>query len=157
MVRLPRRKVLQLSGGGLLGAISGCTALSQEPAGEPDLSYIRAGNGDPVAHTLHVLILDRTDPVYSASLTVPASESGSPGGTHFADFPTHVGDHLLYVWRDSQPPSKWHEMDFREYDDECIGLVILIGELHGGKKGEILLLTNRQVSECPTRTSEDAN
>jgi len=112
------------------------------------LSYIRAGNGDPTAHTLHVLMLDGTDPVYSSSISVPASESGSPGGEHFVDFPPEVGNHVLYVWRDSQSPSKWHEVDFREYGEGCIGLVVLIGEAHGGQNGEIHLLKNSQATGC---------
>jgi hypothetical protein len=157
MVQETRRHALKLAGGSLLGALAGCSALSQGSSGEPDLSSIRVLNFDPTNRTTHVLMLDGTDPVYSASLDVPPPEyEGTAGGVEFDGFPTHVGDHVLYAWRDSQPTTEWLEFEFREYDGVCIGLVIQIGHRSSeSATGETTLLKTTEASGCPNQTNED--
>ncbi len=158
VVRLTRRNALRSAGGSLLGALSGCSALSQGSAGEPDLNSIRVSNFDPTDRTTHVLMLDGGDPVYAASRNVPPPEyEGTAGGAEFDDSPTHVGDHVLYAWRDSQPTTEWLDFDFREYDGVCIGLLIRIGHRSAeSATGETTLLKTTEAAGCPNQTSEDA-
>jgi hypothetical protein len=97
----------------------------------PQLGQIDATNYDGDPHTVHVLLLEGSEPVYWASKRVPAASDGVLGSVTFEGFPTDRGEYVLHVRSDERERSEWEEFDVAAYDASCLGIQIEIGGTEG--------------------------
>ncbi|WP_435345051.1 hypothetical protein [Haloarchaeobius sp. HRN-SO-5] len=133
MPSISRRKALQLGGTSITVGLTGCTSILPTSQDDPRLVELGAGNHDPEAHVVYVLLVTDGEPVYwnRMALAPHDSDGDSDGDSDWGEFdgyPTEPGSFLLYVWRDGQARSDWQRIDFREHDASCLGITIQIGD-----------------------------
>jgi len=118
-----RRAVLRSAAVALTGGVAGCSGVSTSPR----LGALGVTNYDTQPHDVHVLLL-REEPVYWASKRVPAAEDGVLGTAVFDGYPTGVEPSRLLARLDGESLSAAERFDFSEYDADCLGLQIQIGD-----------------------------
>ncbi|KAB1197777.1 MULTISPECIES: hypothetical protein [Haloferax] len=155
MVSLTRREALRLGGVALTGGLAGCTADSKESSQVPRLGELDVLNYDPTPHTVHVVLLDDSEPVYWASEDVPPAKNGELGGAEFVDFPTEPGAYVLHVRADDQPTSEWEQFDFGEYGVDCLGIQIKIGHVDQTAASDVSIWKTTNARVCETADSTE--
>ncbi|GAA0231494.1 hypothetical protein GCM10009000_053500 [Halobacterium noricense] len=86
-------------------------------------------NFDDEPHTVHVLLRRDGETAYRKSLRLKAGRSDDPSGSKFEAYPAESGADVLYAWRDDQSKDQRRKLDFSEYETECIGFQILVGDI----------------------------
>ncbi|SIR80331.1 hypothetical protein SAMN05421858_3818 [Haladaptatus litoreus] len=86
-------------------------------------------NFDDEPHTVHVLLYKDGETAYRKSLRLEAGRSDDPSESKFGDYPAESGADVLYAWRDDQSEEQRRELDFSEYETECIGFKVLVGNI----------------------------
>lgn len=154
MSRLSRRGLLRIAGGAGLAGLAGCTVLSDESSKTPRFGYLSVGNYDLRSYTVHVVVLESSEPVYwrtreaTAGSEAPTSGEVSPGGVELEGYPTDPGNYELHVRLDGDPRSAWRTLDFGEYDVSCIGVSIRIGYRGSANAGELSIWTGTNPRIC---------
>lgn len=153
-----RRRVLAAAAS--LPAVGAAGCLAGDPAVTPRFGGLSVLNYDPEPYTVHVVVLEGGSPVYWASERATAATAREdPGGAVFEGYPTDPGEYVLHARLAGQPRDEWVEIDFAEFDAECLTVRLQIGEFAGGaERGELSLWRSTNPRECDgsTPTPEDS-
>ncbi|SDQ35631.1 hypothetical protein [Natronobacterium texcoconense] len=123
-----RRRALALS---VPLALGGC--LGRESAVDTRIEgHIPVANYDDESHVVHATIVGGDESVYERALEVPAAdgegENENPGEAVFEEIPTEPGEYVLHARRSDQSEEQQRTLDLREYDFECVEVMVRIGE-----------------------------
>ncbi|APW99873.1 hypothetical protein CHINAEXTREME_19795 [Halobiforma lacisalsi AJ5] len=111
--------------------LGGCLDRATETAAvDTRLAGLTVVNFDDERHVVHARMVEDDESVYERSLEVPAadSETGNPGEAVFEGIPAEAGGYVLHARRDDQTREERKTVDFREYDHECVELMIRVGD-----------------------------
>ena len=120
-----RRTILRGASLAVLGSLAGCAGRF---GNSPRLGELGATNRDARPHTIHVLLLEADSPVYWTSKRVPAAGPDGLGTATFEGYPDGVEPDRLLVRPDGRPLAAAERFDFAEYDADCLGLDVEIGD-----------------------------
>jgi hypothetical protein len=147
---------------GALGAastvgIAGCL-VGDEPV-TPRFGGLTVLNHDPREYLVHVVVLEDDAPVYWATERATAATDTSTGGAVFEGYPTDPGEYVLHARLAGQPRDEWVEIDFAEFEVECLTVSLQIGEFgNSDERGDLSLWRSANPRGCDgsTPTSGDA-
>lgn len=121
---LSRRALLHGAGVSLVGSVTGCAGLGTTP----QLGQLGVTNYDTRSHAVHVLLFEGESLVYWTSKRVPPAEGDVLGTAVFEGYPSEPDPGRLLVRLDGQSLVAAERFDFAEYDVDCLGLQLEIGE-----------------------------
>ncbi|MFC7202427.1 hypothetical protein ACFQJC_02795 [Haloferax namakaokahaiae] len=145
MDSLTRRRLLHLGSVALMGGVAGCSSAAEPP--HPTLGELDVVNFDSTSYTVHVLLFRAGDVVYWASEPVEPATDHTLGGARFDGYPTESIDELV-VRRDDQPKPEWERFDLTEYETDCLGFSIHIGDVDRRNPGEVSIWKTTNPREC---------
>lgn len=129
MCSLSRRSVLHA--GCVVGsfALSGCAGfLEQSASSSPELGELSAVNFDDRTHTVHVAIYLDGASVYRESKRLEAGASEEITSARFDGLSADLAPYVVYAWKGDQSREDAERLDFADFDADCLGLSIRIGQ-----------------------------
>ncbi|AZH25865.1 hypothetical protein [Haloplanus aerogenes] len=121
-----RRAFLYGAGVAVASSLAGCAGVGLGDS--PQLGQLGVTNYDTQSHVVHVLLLEGDEPAYWTSKRVPAAEGDVLGTAVFEGDPAGVEPNRLLTRLDGQSLSAADRFDFAEYEADCLGLQIEIGD-----------------------------
>ncbi len=132
MPSLSRRKLLTVLGSTGTAMMSGCSTLNQKSQKKPStIGGIDVINFSKQRQIIHILIEKDGSKVYKRTKKVDGASGSQPSGAVFHGYPKEPAQYTISVWKDDGSRNDGQQIDFANYNSDCLSISVQIGDYNG--------------------------